>query len=161
MVSQVRRNFHSGDAHEKALQTKNLYLRTPHALHVVVDVKCICSEAVDVQGQRHLRPCPRSLGQTSRLKNGYGRQPASWRPESSPVANFVRHMLGSCQLVGKLGAPCQDCELCWTTGPNIHAAHGKAFRTIKSVGADPSCSQCCCRRTVSLRSCVSSRSKAS
>ena len=30
----------------RRFRLKNLYLRTPHALHVAVDAKCICSEAV-------------------------------------------------------------------------------------------------------------------
>ena len=31
---------------ERCFRLKNLCLRTPHALHVAVDAKCICSEAV-------------------------------------------------------------------------------------------------------------------
>ena len=47
----ARRSLHFGGQSPVRLQAagfrlKNLYQRTPHALHVAVDAKCICSEAV-------------------------------------------------------------------------------------------------------------------
>ena len=81
---------------------------------------------------------PRSLRQTSPSKNGYGRQPAFWRAESSPVAGFVKRMpnILPSYIYGSWVHRFRNCELCWTIGPKSHAAAGRKFVVVLHVALE-------------------------